>query len=142
MPAIYFDSSALVKLVLDEPGSDLVAELWNRCDLAVTSRLAAPEVHAALATARRQGRLQPRSHEQAVAEWERFWAEIRPIELLPSVAQDADDLAARHELSGADSVHLASALQFGDHVLMAVWDQRLRAAAVAAGIPVVPTPAR
>jgi hypothetical protein len=37
---IYFDSSALVKLVVEEDGSDLVAELWDNCDAALSSRLA------------------------------------------------------------------------------------------------------
>ena len=40
MALVYFDSSALVKLMLDEPGSDLAAELWNGCDAALSSRLA------------------------------------------------------------------------------------------------------
>ena len=29
MALVYFDSSALVKLVLDEVGSDIAATLWN-----------------------------------------------------------------------------------------------------------------
>ena len=51
MAFIYFDSSALVKLVVDLVGSDLAAELWDGCDAALSSRLAYPEVRAALAAA-------------------------------------------------------------------------------------------
>ena len=51
MTLVYFDSSALVKLVVDEDGSDLAAELWDGCDAALASRLAYPEVRAALAAA-------------------------------------------------------------------------------------------
>ena len=40
MALVYFDSSALVKLVMDEVGSDLVATLWDACDSALSSRLA------------------------------------------------------------------------------------------------------
>ena len=43
MPLVYFDSSALVKLLTEEPGSDLAAELWDGCDAAVASRLAYPK---------------------------------------------------------------------------------------------------
>jgi uncharacterized protein len=46
---VYFDSSAFVKLVVEEEGSDLAAALWDGCDAAVSSRLAYPEVCAALA---------------------------------------------------------------------------------------------
>ena len=35
MPLVYFDSSALVKLVVAEEGSDLAAELWDSCDAAL-----------------------------------------------------------------------------------------------------------
>ncbi len=49
MAIVYFDSSAFVKLVVDEDGSDLAALLWDGCDAAVASRLAYPEVRAALA---------------------------------------------------------------------------------------------
>jgi uncharacterized protein len=48
---VYFDSSALVKLLAEEEGSDLAAQLWDGRDAAVASRLAYPEVRAALAAA-------------------------------------------------------------------------------------------
>ena len=48
MGAVYFDSSALVKLVVDERGSALAAQLWNACDAALASPLAYIEVRAAL----------------------------------------------------------------------------------------------
>ena len=53
MALVYFDSSVLVKLVVEEVGSDLAAELWDGCDAALSSRLAYPEVRAALAAAGR-----------------------------------------------------------------------------------------
>ncbi len=46
MSIVYFDSSAFVKLVVDEDGSELAAALWDGCDAAVSSRLAYPEVRA------------------------------------------------------------------------------------------------
>jgi uncharacterized protein len=50
---VYFDSSALVKLVVEEVGSALAADIWDGCDAALSSRLAYPEVRAALAAAGR-----------------------------------------------------------------------------------------
>ena len=81
MAIVYFDSSALVKLVVDEDGSDIVAELWNGCDAAVSSRLAYPEVCAALAAAGRNHDLTESQARDAAAEWEVFWASMRPVEL-------------------------------------------------------------
>jgi prevent-host-death family protein len=39
---VYFDSSAFVKLVVEEDGSEVAATLWDGCDAAVSSRLAYP----------------------------------------------------------------------------------------------------
>ncbi len=59
MALVYFDSSALVKLVVEEEGSELAARLWDGCDAALTSRLAYPEVRAALSAAGRNHDLVP-----------------------------------------------------------------------------------
>ena len=39
MSLVYFDASAFVKLLAEEPGSDLAAQLWDGCDAAVAARL-------------------------------------------------------------------------------------------------------
>ena len=139
MSIVYFDSSALVKLVLDEPGSDLAAELWNGCDAALSSRLAYPEVRAALAAAGRSHVLTESEALEAAAEWDRFWASMRPVELTADVEQKSGELASLHRLRGADAVHLASAgaLAPGD-LIVAVWDRRLHAGVVAVGLSVAP----
>ena len=139
MTLAYFDSSALVKLVVDEPGSQLVAEIWNACDVALSSRLAYPEVCAALATAGRNHDLTASDVATASAEWEVFWASVRPVELSPDVEQAAGSLASRHRLGGADAVHLASALALVPaDVIMVAWDKRLHAGAIASGLGVAP----
>ena len=109
MALVYFDSSALVKLVLNEAGSDVAAALWNACDAALSSRLAYPEVCAALAAAGRNHDLTESETSAATSDWEKFWASIRPVELTPAVEQSAGLLARDHGLRGADAVHLASA---------------------------------
>lgn len=139
MAVVYFDTSALVKLVVEEPGSDVVAALWDRCDTAVSSRLVYPEVSAALAAAERNRRLEGEAWATCRQSWERTWAELRPVELNARVAQTAGRLAERRSLSGADAVHLASALEVGTrHLVMAVWDRRLHAGAIAERLSVAP----
>ncbi len=139
MALVYFDSSALVKLVLDEAGSDIAAALWNACDAALSSRLAYPEVRAALAAAGRSHDLTRAEATAAAAEWEEFWASMRPVELSADVERTAGALAARQQLRGADAVHLASALELGTmNLTVAVWDKRLHAGAAAVGFAVAP----
>lgn len=139
MPLVYFDASALVKLLVEEPGSELAAELWDGCDAPVASRLAYPEVCAALAAAAR-GRVLTRSEaDAAVRSWEEFWAATRPVELNATVERHAGELARTCALRGADAVHLASALAIGvPDLVMAVWDRRLREGARTSGLRVAP----
>lgn len=139
MALVYFDSSALVKLVVEEAGSDVAEQLWDGCDAALASRLAYPEVRAALAAAERNHYLDPDELRTAEQGWEEFWAVTRPVELTPAVERHAGELAREHALRGADSVHLASALAIGDpDLVIAVWDRRLHAGALAAGTSVAP----
>jgi predicted nucleic acid-binding protein len=136
---VYFDASALVKLVLDEEGSDVAAQLWDGCDAALTSRLAHPELCAALAAAGRNHDLDDQGLAVALGWWEELRSGIRPVELTAQVERHAGALAGRHGLRGADAVHLASALAVGDDdLIVAVWDRRLHGACRAAGMAVAP----
>jgi predicted nucleic acid-binding protein len=136
---VYFDSSALVKLVVDEVGSATAATLWNACDVALSSRLAYPEVCAALAAAGRIHDLTEPEVSSARSDWGLFWASVRPVELSADVERAAGSLAATHKLRGADAVHLASALALGTTDLtVATWDKRLHAGAAAVGLSVAP----
>jgi predicted nucleic acid-binding protein len=139
MPLVYFDASALVKLLVEEPGSDLAAELWDGCDAPLSSRLAYPEVCAALAAATRNHALTEAESDAAARSWEEFWATTRPIELNAAVQRYAGELARSCALRGADAVHLASALAVGDpELVVAVWDRRLHAGARSSGLRVAP----
>lgn len=136
---VYFESSAFVKLMVDEEGSDVAALLWDGCDAAVSSRLAYPEVRAALAAAGRAGRLTRGGQRRAEDLWEEFWSATRAVEMSEAVTRRAGDLAGERSLRGADAVHLASALAVEETIVFAVWDQQLCAGALAVGLRVVPT---
>ncbi|WP_067975255.1 type II toxin-antitoxin system VapC family toxin [Mycolicibacter icosiumassiliensis] len=138
MAIVYFDSSAFVKLLIEEDGSDIAAALWDGCDAAASSRLAYPEVLAALAAAGRAHRIRADEQLQAQAMWEEFWAATRAVELTEDIAHHAGQLAATHALRGADAVHLASALAI-DGAVFAVWDQGLRTAGHEAAIRLAPS---
>jgi hypothetical protein len=96
VPLVYFDSSALVKLLVEEAGSDLAAELWDGCDAVLSSRLAYPEVRAALATSGRNHDLKEDDLAAAEEAWEEYWAAIRPVELTAAVERRAGELAGSY----------------------------------------------
>ena len=139
MSLVYFDSSALVKLVVEEEGSDIAAALWDGCDAPLSSRLAYPEVCAALTAAHRNHDLDDRDFAIAARDWDEFWAATRPVELTADVEQHAGELAKRRGLRGADAVHLASALAIeSPSLLVAVWDRRLHDGVVAERLNAAP----
>jgi uncharacterized protein len=139
MAVVYFDASAFVKLLVEEKGSDLAAELWDTCDAPVSSRLSYPEVRAALAAAHRNCRLEASDLEASERQWEDYWSSVRAVELIEPVAQRAGELVRDHALRGADGVHLASALALDmPDLVFAVWDARLNDGAKAAGLRVAP----
>ncbi|MHB8467123.1 MAG: type II toxin-antitoxin system VapC family toxin [Acidimicrobiales bacterium] len=139
MTVLYFDSSAFVKLLVNEEGSDLASDVWDGNDVVLSSRLAYPEVRSALASASRTGRFELAALRDVNLEWESYWRETRPIELTARVARHAGALAQAYRLSGADAVHLASALAIGTpELIVAVWDVRLRAGVRAEGLRLVP----
>ncbi len=87
---------------MQETGSDLAAELWDGCNTALASRLAYPEVRAALAAAGRNHDLSDDDLDTAEETWAQFWAAVRPVELTAAVERHAGKLARSRSLRGAD----------------------------------------
>ncbi len=137
MPLVYFDASAFVKLLVEAPGTELAVALWDGCDAAVSSRLAYPEVRAALAAAHQNHDLDRDGLRRQRRAGPGFAAQPGPVELTPPVARHAGELGKELSLRGADAVHLAGALAMSDQsLIVAVWDRRLHAGARAAGLGV------
>ena len=138
MPTVYFDASALVKLIVFEDGSDLAEALWDGSDQSVTNRLSAVEVRAAVAAARRNQRVEATERE-ITDRWARLAEMLALIDPKPSLIADACRVAERHALRALDAIHLASALRLADAaVVVASWDRRLRAAALESGLGLAP----
>ena len=139
MAIVYLDTSALVKLCVAEPGSELVAALWDGADLVATSRLADAEVRAVLAAGARSGALEPAQARTAIAAWERLWPGLHVVELHDVITASAATLVGTHPLRAADALHLASALILrSPDLVVAAWDEHLVAAARAEGLRVLP----
>jgi len=106
----YFDTSAVLPLVLTEPGSARCAELWLACDARVSSMLVIAESHAALAQARRLGRVTEEEYGAARELLDRRLDELDLVTLTRALAVRAGELAVSEALRGYDAVHAASAL--------------------------------
>lgn len=131
----YFDTSAVVPLLVVEAGSTRAAVLWDGADRVVSARLVYPEGRAALALAHRLGRLTARQLRAAVAELDSKYEEFDLVEVDDMLARRAGHLAEAHGLRGYDAVHLAAADRVRDPDLVVVaGDGALLAAAATEGI--------
>jgi len=136
----YFDTSSVIPLLVAEPGSRVCTRVWNDADRVVSVRLLYPEARAALAMARRTGRLTARQLTAAVVELDELMAEIDHVEVTPALAHTAGALAQDHELRGYDAVHLAAALAVaGSDVVFTTGDVALATAGRACGMAVAVT---
>ena len=102
-----------MKLVLEEDGSDLARLVWDEASIVVASRLARIESASAVAAARRDRRIRPAGEARAHAELESLWLEIDIQELDPQLEREAAGLVRVHPISGADAVHVATAIETG-----------------------------
>jgi uncharacterized protein len=135
----YFDTSALLKLVIAEDGTDLAGWLWRQAGEVVVSRLAWPEAVAALAAARRGRRVSDEGHRTATDVLRSCFERCTVVSIADPLVDCAADLAAGDALRAADAIHLATALAAmeADSVFV-TWDKRLRLAAVQAGLAAAP----
>ena len=133
--SVYFDTSSLVKLVLAEDGSREAQRAWDSAEARVASVVLIAESRAAVAAARRSGRVDPRRYPIVVEDLTGLWHQIDGIVLTEELAARAGELAEICALRGYDAIHLASAeaiLDDGD--VMIVSDTRLAGAAASIGI--------
>jgi uncharacterized protein len=134
----YFDTSALLKLIIAEKGADQAILLWQQASEVVVSRLAWPEGVAALA-AHRGRRVSDEGYQTAADGLRLCFERCTMVSIADSLVDRAADLAAGYDLRAADAIHLATALAVVEaDSLFVTWDKRLRLAAVQAGLVSAP----
>ncbi len=131
---LYLDTSSLVKLYVEEPGSDDVRRLVEQAEIVTSSVVAYPEARAALARRWRERSLTVAGHRRAKTALEADWPHVLALDVGVAVARNAGDLAERHRLRGFDALHLASYLNIvrefsGEEVRFSSTDRTLAAAA-------------
>lgn len=130
----------MVKLLVDEPGTEEAEQAYADADGVRTTAIAHVEATAALTRMRKGGRLTPKQLGYGLDGLESLWRGLYVHavndELLARAAQSARD----HSLRAYDAVHLASALSFaaGETLEFACWDKELRGAAKTQGFALVP----
>jgi uncharacterized protein len=138
----FFDTSALVKRYVEEPGSSMVRSALRSHAVAV-ARVTLAEAAAAVARAARTGILTEAHRDIILARLPEDFAKLQVVELRPALVARVPALVVRYPLRAYDAIQLAAAgvvRQTGLAVEMWCADGDLAAAAVADGFRVI-TPA-
>ncbi len=107
---LYLDTSSLVKLYVEEPGSESIRELSAGASLLATSVVAYAEARSAFARRARERGLTRSEHEKVKAEFERDWPGMLALDVTDAIARRAGAIAEKRALRGFDGIHLASFL--------------------------------
>ena len=114
---VYVDTSTLLKLIIEEEGSDRADLIWRSATQVSSVSLTVVEARAALAAARRGRRMTTRQHTTARAELKALVDDLYTVEVTGELIDSAAELAEQEKLRGYDAVHLAGALTVGATLL-------------------------
>ncbi|HKI67891.1 MAG TPA: type II toxin-antitoxin system VapC family toxin [Solirubrobacterales bacterium] len=138
--SIYLDTSALVKLLVDEDGSDLARSTYADADGPRTTAIAYVEATSAVTRMRKGKRLSAAELRTALDELDTIWAALDVLEVTDTLVKTAARTARDHTLRAYDAVHLAGALAFaeGEEIAFMCWDHELNEAADKHGFVLIP----
>lgn len=130
---LYLDTSALVKLYVEERGTDVAASAVEKATRVATCRVTYVEARATFARARREGIVTAPALREIVDRLDADWARYDIVEVTEPLVRRAGALAERRAPRGFDSIQLASALETlrGVRGAFLYWDERLARAAKA-----------
>ncbi len=130
----YFDTSALVPLLVAEPTSGECRRAWDAADTVLATRLAYVEAAAALARAERAGTR--RQVDAALDLLDELWPEVQVLDVDEPLIRTAAGYARQFGLRGYDAVHCAAAeLLAGPGTVAVSGDGQLLAAWAELGVP-------
>jgi predicted nucleic acid-binding protein len=108
---LYLDTSSLVKLYVEEPGTNEVRQDLGEAETVATSAVSYAEARAAFARHRREGKLTPSAFLAVKRDFDADWLKLVVIAPTVALCRTAGDLAERHRLRGCDSIQLATFLE-------------------------------
>ena len=126
---VYFDTSALIPLLVDEPGTTIASALWTSAEARISARVVHVEAAAALGLAHRLGRLRSRQLSAALRSLTTLVDHLDIVEITAELTTRAASLAISQKLRGYDAIHCAAGVSLAsERSVAATGDGDLRAA--------------
>jgi predicted nucleic acid-binding protein len=111
---VYLDTSSLVKLYVEETGSEKIRDIAYNATVISTSKIAYAEARAAFARKQKEDGFTINTLRKIVEDLNRDWESYFVVEITDGLIRSAGDIAEKHLLRGFDSIHLASAINLRD----------------------------
>lgn len=139
---LYFDTSALIKRYINEPGTENIRAWIRAANAMATGLLTRAETTAGLTRLQNRGIITQEDYRQALDQFRLDWSSYHRIAINEELIARADFLACQHGLRGYDAVHLAAALIWQEALMLpvtlATYDQELASAARKSGLKIMP----
>jgi len=138
--SLYLDTSALIKLLVDEPGAEEARRAYSEAGGIRTTAIALVEATAALVRMHKGKRLTPTQLSLDAGAEREYYNSGSSLAINDGLLTKAAETSRSHSLRAYDAVHLAGALSFaeGEQLDFACWDKELRAAAHDHGLSLLP----
>ena len=136
---LYLDTSSIVKLYIEETGSDAVRRWAGEAEVLATCRIAYPELISALNRRLRSGDISKKEFRLLIDGFSKEWADFAIIDFDEI---EAGRLAEKYGLRGFDAIHLSALKLLKDrdnHISLAFssFDKELNRAAASDGFTVL-----
>ena len=139
---LFCDTSALIKLLIDEPKSDQMQQASSDAEAIAVCRITWAEAMAAMARRQREDPMSGNNIDLARGRLIQNWNDLTIVEVSQNLVETAGRFADGFALRGYDSVQLAAAHELRkstDQTLtFASYDRRLRQAAQLLQLEVLP----
>jgi len=130
---LFCDTSALIKLLIDEPESDQMQQASTDAEAIAVCRITWAEAMAAMARRQREDPMSGNDIDQARGRLIQNWNDLTIVEVGQNLVETAGRFADGFALRGYDSVQLAAAHELqrstDQTLIFASYDRRLKQAA-------------
>ena len=133
---VFADTSALIKLYVDEPGRDVVVAKVAAADELVVSSIAVVEGHSAIVRRLKAGQISPEAYEEMRRELHEDLRDAGWVKASDKLLVRAAALVEHTGLRSLDAIQLASALACKPDLVLCA-DSRLTEAARGEGLEVL-----
>lgn len=139
---LYLDTSALVKVYIEESYSNIVRNAFVQADKIAISIIGYVEFHSAISRLLREKLINIETFGKISSSFKRNWNRFIIVGLDKSIIERSTELLLLSELHAFDSIHLASAESlkndYSEKIVFGCFDKRLITAVEKIGMDILP----